>query len=143
MKILALDLYIAEEDCLTARRDCEVYRKLQELNHRVNKSFYDARSLYSKRSNEQEMVEETLDYCLSEDDIEAKAFYQSRKVQLDILVRELSEEVEQAKTKMKTEYIELTEEEFQVFTQVNDWSFKRGENRTEYSRNLRAAQSNA
>ncbi len=139
MKILAADLFIAEQDCLTARRDNEVYRKLVELNHRVNKDYFDAQLAYSKRSNEQEMVEETLYYYLSDEDVEAKAFYQSRKAQLDALVDELEDKVEQAKAKMKSEYVELTDEEFQIFTQVNDWSFKRGENRTEYSRKLRAA----
>ena len=81
------------------------------------------------------MVEETLYYYLSDEDVEAKAFYQSRKAQLDVLVSELEEKVEQAKAKMKSEYVELTDEEFQIFAQVNDWSFKGGKNRTEFYKN--------
>ena len=39
------------------------------------------------------------------------------------------------KYNMQKEYVELTEEEFQVFTQVNDWSYLAGKNRTDFYKN--------
>ena len=133
MKVLLLnDINIAEEDCLTARRDNEVYLKLQQLNRRVNAEFFSTRYALQRRSLELNNVEEILDFALEDQDIEAISFYQSRKSQLDIIVAELNDKMYDVKYNMQKEYVELTEEEFQVFTQVNDWSYLAGKNRTDF-----------
>ena len=135
MKVLLNDINIAEEDCLTARRDNEVYLKLQQLNRRVNAEFFSTRYALQRRSLELNNVEEILDFALEDQDIEAINFYQSRKSQLDIIVAELNDKMYDIKYNMQKEYVELTEEEFQVFTQVNDWSYLAGKNRTDFYKN--------
>lgn len=133
-KVLLNDINIVEEDCLTARRANEVYTALQQLNRRANEEYFTTRNILARRSTELENVEEILDFALMEDDVEAISFYQSRKAQLDIQVAELDAKMDDVRAKMKTEYVELTDEEFQVFTLVNDWSYLRGRNRTEFSK---------
>lgn len=133
-KVLLNDINIVEEDCLTARRANEVYTALQQLNRRANEEYFTTRNILARRSTELENVEEILDFALMEDDVEAISFYQSRKAQLDIQVAELDAKMDEVRAKMKTEYVELTDEEFQVFTLVNDWSYLRGRNRTGFSK---------
>lgn len=135
MRVLLNDINIAEEDCLTARRDNEVYLKLQQLNRRVNAEFFSTRYALQRRSLELNNVEEILDFALEDQDIEAINFYQSRKAQLDVIVTELNDKMYDIKYNMQKEYVELTEEEFQVFTQVNDWSYLAGKNRTDFYKN--------
>lgn len=135
MKVLLNDINIAEEDCLTARRDNEVYLKLQQLNRRVNAEFFSTRYALQRRSLELDNVEEILDFALEDSEIEAISFYQSRKSQLDIIITELNDKMYDIKYNMQKEYVELTEEEFQVFTQVNDWSYLAGKNRTDFYKN--------
>lgn len=135
MKVLLNDINIAEEDCLTARRDSEVYLKLQQLNRRVNDTFFSTKYALQRRSLELNNVEEILDFALEDQDIEAINFYQSRRTQLDIIVAELNDKMYDIKYNMQKEYVELTEEEFQVFTQVNDWSYLAGKNRTDFYKN--------
>ena len=133
-KVLLNDINIVEEDCLTARRANEVYTTLQQLNRRANEEYFTTRNILARRSTELENVEEILDFALMEDDVEAISFYQSRKAQLDIQVAELDAKMDEVRAKMKTEYVELTDEEFQVFTLVNDWSYLGGRNRTGFSK---------
>ena len=40
---------------------------------------------------------------------------------------------------MKIQYAELTEEEFQIFAQVNKWNIDNGVARTEFAKGLRVA----
>ena len=132
MKVLLNDINIAENDCLTARRDNMVYVSLQQLNRRVNAEFFKIRSLLRKRSLEKDNVKEILDFALEEQDVEAIRFYQTRNAQLDALLSELHDAMSTVDAKMQYEYVELTDEEFQIFTQVNDWSYLMGKNRTEF-----------
>lgn len=135
MKVLLNDINIVEEDCLTARRDNEVYSKLQQLNRRVNVEYFTIRDLLARRSLELDNVEEILDFALSDKDVEAIRFYQSRKSQLDMILGELHDAMDTANAKMNSTYVDLSEEEFQVFAQVNDWSYLMGRNRTEFYKN--------
>ena len=111
-----------------------MYTTLQQLNRRANEEYFTTRNILARRSTELENVEEILDFALMEDDVEAISFYQSRKAQLDIQVAELDAKMDEVRAKMKTEYVELTDEEFQVFALVNDWSYLGGRNRTEFSK---------
>lgn len=135
MKVLLNDIDIAENDCLTARRDSEIYLKLQQLNRRINREYFEIREVLGRRSLEVDNVEEILDYALVEQDVEAINFYQTRKSQLEIILNELNEKFEDIKINMQTEYVELTEEEFQIFKQVNDWSYLGDRNRTNFNKN--------
>lgn len=132
MKILLNDIDIAEFDCVTARRNSKTYLKLQQLNRRLNNEYFTTKYALQRRSLEIDNVEEILDYALMEQDIEAINFYQSRKSQLEIILNELNEQFDDIKSNMKTEYAELTEEEFQIFKQVNDWSYLGERNRTDF-----------
>ena len=134
MKVLLNDIDIAENDCLTARSDNEVYLKLQQLNRRINHEYFKIREALGRRSLEIDNVEEILDYALMEQDIEAINFYQTRKSQLEITLNELNEKFDDIKINMQTEYVELTEEEFQIFKQVNDWSYLGNRNRTNFNK---------
>ena len=135
MKVLLSDIDIAENDCLTARRDGEVYLKLQQLNRRINREYFEIREMLGRRSLEIDNVEEILDYALVEQDVEAINFYQTRKSQIEIILNELNEKFDAIKINMQTEYVELTEEEFQIFKQVNDWSYLGDRNRTNFNKN--------
>lgn len=135
MKVLLNDINIVEEDCLTDRRGNEVYLKLQQLNRRVNVEYFTIRDLLARRSLELDNVEEILDFALSDKDVEAINFYQSRKSQLDMILGELHDAMDTANAKMNSTYVDLSEEEFQAFTQVNDWSYLMGRNRTEFYKN--------
>lgn len=135
MKVLLSDIDIAENDCLTARRDGEVYLKLQQLNRRINREYFEIREMLGRRSLEIDNVEEILDYALVEQDVEAINFYQTRKFQIEIILNELNEKFDAIKINMQTEYVELTEEEFQIFKQVNDWSYLGDRNRTNFNKN--------
>lgn len=135
MKVLLNDIDIAENDCLTARRDSEVYVKLQQLNRHINREYFEIREALGRRSLEIDNVEEILDYALVEQDVEAINFYQMRKSQLEIILNELNEKFDDIKINMQTEYVELTEEEFQIFKQVNDWSYLGDKNRTNFNKN--------
>jgi hypothetical protein len=132
MKILLNDIDIAEFDCVTSCRNNETYLKLQQLNRRLNNEYFTTKYALQRRSLEIDNVEEILDYALMEQDIEAINFYQSRKSQLEIILNELNEQFDDIKSNMKTEYAELTEEEFQIFKQVNDWSYLGERNRTDF-----------
>ena len=135
MKILLNDIDIAEFDCVTSCRNNETYLKLQQLNRRLNNEYFTTKYALQRRSLEIDNVEEILDYALMEQDIEAINFYQSRKSQLEIILNELNEQFDAIKINMQTEYVELTEEEFQIFKQVNDWSYLGDRNRTNFNKN--------
>lgn len=134
MKILLNDIDIAEFDCVTSCRNNETYLKLQQLNRRLNNEYFTTKYALQRRSLEIDNVEEILDYALMEQDIEAINFYQSRKSQLEIILNELNEQFDAIKINMQTEYVELTEEEFQIFKQVNDWSYLGNRNRTNFNK---------
>lgn len=135
MKVLLNDIDIAEFDCVTARRNSETYLKLQQLNRRLNNEYFTTKYALQRRSLEIDNVEEILDYALMEQDIGAINFYQTRKSQLEITLNELNEKFDDIKINMQTEYVELTEEEFQIFKQVNDWSYLGDRNRTNFNKN--------
>ena len=135
MKVLLNDIDIAENDCLTARSDNEVYLKLRQLNRRINREYFEIREVLGRRSLEIDNIEEILDYALVEQDVEAINFYQTRKSQLEIVLNELNEKFDDIKINMQTKYVELTEEEFQIFKQVNDWSYLGDRNRTNFNKN--------
>lgn len=132
MKVLLNDIDIAEFDCVTSCRNNETYLKLQQLNRHINREYFEIREVLGRRSLEIDNVEEILDYALMEQDVEAINFYQTRKSQLEIILNELNERFDDIKINMQTEYVELTEEEFQIFKQVNDWSYLGERNRTDF-----------
>ena len=77
---------------------------------RVNAELFETHRVLGCRYDELDAVTNALDSVTAED-VEAKAFYETRKAQLVTLTNELSDKLEEIKDNMKTQYAELTEEE--------------------------------
>ena len=113
--------------------DKDSYNQLCILNWRVNTELFETHRVLGCRYDELDAVTNALD-SVTTGDVEAKAFYETRKAQLVTLTNELSDKLEEIKDNMKTQYAELTEEEFQVFTKVVEWNAKNGKERTAFSK---------
>lgn len=137
MNITLNDINLAAQDLATnggyLKFDKDSYNSLCALNLRVNAELFDAHRLLGCRYDELDAVTNALDSVTAED-VEAKAFYEARKAQLVDLTNELSDKLEEIKDNMKTQYAELTEEEFQVFASVVAWNSQNGKDRTEFSK---------
>lgn len=113
--------------------DKDSYNRLCVLNMRANAELFETHRVLGYRFDELDAVDSALDSVTAED-VEAKAFYETRKAQLVVLTNELSDKLEEIKDNMKTQYAELTEEEFQVFAKAVEWNTKNGEERTGFSK---------
>lgn len=137
MNILLNDINLAVQDLATnggyLKFDKDSYNSLCSLNLRVNAELFETHRLLGCRYDELDGVTSALDSVTTED-IEAKAFYEARKAQLVTLTNELSDKLEEIKDNMKTQYVELTEEEFQVFAKAVEWNSNNGKDRTEFSK---------
>lgn len=135
------DINLAVQDLATncgyLKFDKDSYNSLCALNLRVNAELFDTHHLLARRYDELDAVTNALDSVTAED-VEAIRFYQSRKEQLVILTNELSDKLEEIKDNMKTQYAELTEEEFQVFASAVAWNSQNGKDRTGFAKGLRA-----
>ena len=131
------DINLAAQDLASnggyLKFDKDSYNSLCALNLRVNVELFDTHSLLGRRYDELDAVTNALDSVTAED-VEAKAFYETRKVQLVVLTNELSDKLEEIKDNMKTQYAELTEEEFQAFAKAVEWNAKNGKERTGFSK---------
>ena len=131
------DINLAAQDLATnggyLKFDKDSYNSLCTLNLRVNAELFETHRLLGRRYDELDAVTNALDSVTAED-VEAKAFYEARKYQLVDLTNELSDKLEEIKDNMKTQYAELTEEEFQVFAKVVEWNAKNGKERTGFSK---------
>ena len=134
------DINLAAQDLATnggyLKFDKDSYNSLCALNLRVNAELFDTHHLLGRRYDELDAVTNALDSVTAEDagDVEAKSFYEARKARLVDLTNELSDKLEEIKDNMKTQYAELTEEEFQVFAQVVAWNSQNGKDRTGFSK---------
>lgn len=129
-KVLLNDIKIALQDYFSNRgtyHDRDLHAQLCVLNSRVNRELSQTQELLNCRYDELDAVTNALS-SVTEEDIEAKAFYQSRKEQLVVLTNELSDMLDAIKDNMKTQYVELTEEEFQVFAKAVEWNAKTAKN---------------
>ena len=113
--------------------DKDSYNRFCVLNMRVNAELFETHRVLGCRYDELDAVTNALDSVTAED-VEAKAFYETRKAQLVVLTNELSDKLEEIKDNMKTQYAELTEEEFQVFAKVVEWNSQNGKERTGFSK---------
>lgn len=113
--------------------DKDSYNRLCVLNMRVNAELFETHRVLGCRYDELDAVTSALDSVTAED-VEAKSFYETRKAQLVVLTNELSDMLDAIKDNMKTQYVELTEEEFQVFAKAVEWNAKNGKERTEFSK---------
>lgn len=100
---------------------------------RVNAELFETHRVLGCRYDELDAVDSALD-SVTVEDAEAKAFYETRKAQLVTLTNELSDKLEEIKDNMKTQYVELTEEEFQAFAKAVEWNAKNGKERTGFSK---------
>ena len=136
-KVLLNDINLAAHDLYSngglLKFDKDSYNRFCVLNLRVNAELFEAQHLLGCRYDELDAVDSALDSVTAED-VEAKAFYETRKAQLVVLTNELSDKLEEIKDNMKTQYAELTEEEFQVFAKVVEWNSKNGKERTGFSK---------
>lgn len=116
--------------------DKDSYNRLCVLNMRVNAELFETHRVLGCRYDELDAVTNALDSVTAEDvaDLEAKAFYEARKYQLVDLTNELSDKLEEIKDNMKTQYVVLSQEEFEVFALVVAWNSQNGKNRTEFSK---------
>lgn len=132
------DINLAAQDLATnggyLKFDKDSYNYLCALNLRVNAELFDTHRLLGRRYDELDAVTNALDSVTAEDAEEIKAFYEARKAQLVVLTNELSDKLDAIKDNMKTQYAELTEEEFQVFASVVAWNSQNGKDRTEFSK---------
>ena len=137
MNITLNDIYLAVQDLATnggySKFDKDSYNNLCALNLRVNAELFDTHHLLARRYDELDAVTNALDSVTAED-VEAKSFYEARESQLVVLTNELSDKLEEIKDNMKTQYAELTEEEFQVFAQAVAWNSQNGKDRTGFSK---------
>ena len=131
------DINLAVQDLATnggmLNFDKDSYNRLCVLNMRVNAELFETHRVLGCRYDELDAVTNALDSVTTED-VEAKAFYETRKAQLVVLTNELSDKLEEIKDNMKTQYAELTEEEFQVFVKVVEWNSQNGQDRTAFSK---------
>lgn len=137
MNVTLNDIYLTIQDLATnggfLKFDKELYHRMHALNMHANAEFFETQSLFNCRYDELDAVTSALS-SVTEEDVEAKAFYQSRREQLVILTNELSDKLDAIKDNMKTQYAELTEEEFQVFAKAVEWNAKNGKERTGFSK---------
>lgn len=140
MNITLNDINLAAQDLATnggyLKFDKDSYNSLCTLNLRVNAELFETQSLLGRRYDELDAVTNALSSVIEEDvaDLEAKAFYEARKYQLVDLTNELSDKLEEIKDNMKTQYVVLSQEEFEVFASVVAWNSQNGKNRTEFSK---------
>lgn len=131
------DINLAVQDLATnggyLKFDRDSYNSLCVINMHVNAELFETQHLLGCRYDELDAVDSALDSVTAED-VEAKAFYETRKAQLVVLTNELSDKLEEIKDNMKTQYAELTEEEFQVFAKAVEWNAKNGKERTGFSK---------
>ena len=113
--------------------DKDSYNRLCVINMRVNAELFETHRVLGCRYDELDAVDSALDSVTAED-VEAKAFYETRKAQLVVLTNELSDKLEEIKDNMKTQYVELTEEEFQAFAKAVEWNANNGKERTGFSK---------
>lgn len=134
------DIYLAVRNLATnggyLKFDRDSYNSLCALNLRVNAELFDTRRLLGRRYDELDGVTNALDSVTAEDvaDLEAKAFYEARKTQLVDLTNELSDKLEEIKDNMKTQYVVLSQEEFEVFASAVAFNSQNGKDRTEFSK---------
>ena len=144
MQVLLNDIDVTLKD-LSANRgtldfDTEIRNRLVALNLRVNAELFETHRILMCRYDELDSVTNALDSVLEVDagDIEAIAFYESRKEQLVILTNELSDKLDAVKDNMKVQYVELSEEDSQAFAKANKWNIDNGGASTEFAKILRA-----
>ena len=137
MNVTLKDIDLASQDLYSnggmLNFDKDSYNRLCVLNLRVNAELFETHRVLGCRYDELDAVTNALDSVTAED-VEAKAFYETRKAQLVTLTNELSDKLEEIKDNMKTQYAELTEEEFQVFAKVVEWNSQNGKDRTGFSK---------
>lgn len=136
-KVLLNDINLASHDLYSngglLNFDKDLHNRFCVLNMRVNAELFETQRLLGCRYDELDAVDSALDSVTTED-VEAKAFYETRKAQLVVLTNELSDKLEEIKDNMKTQHAELTEEEFQVFAKAVEWNSKNGKERTGFSK---------
>ena len=136
-KVLLNDINLAVQDLASnggmLKFDKDLYNRLCVLNMRVNAELFETHRVLGCRYDELDAVDSALDSVTAED-VEAKAFYETRKAQLVTLTNELSDKLEEIKDNMKTQYVELTEEDFQAFAKAVAWNSKNGKERTGFSK---------
>ena len=140
MQVLLNDIDVTLKD-LSANRgtldfDTEIRNRLVALNLRVNAELFETHRILMCRYDELDSVTNALE--VDAGDIEAIAFYESRKEQLVILTNELSDKLDAVKDNMKTQYVELSEEDSQAFAKANKWNIDNGGASTEFAKILRA-----
>ena len=134
------DINLAAQDLATnggyLKFDKDSYNSLCALNMRVNAELFETHRLLGCRYDELDGVSNALDSVINQDadDVEAKAFYEARKARLVDLTNELSDKLEEIKDNMKTQYVELSQEEFEVFASAVAWNSQNGQDRTEFSK---------
>lgn len=137
MNILLNDINLVVQDLATnggyLKFDKDSYNHLCALNLRVNAELFETHRVLGCRYDELDAVTNALDSVTAED-VEAKAFYQSRKARLVDLTNELSDKLEEIKDSMKTQCVELTEEEFEVFASAVAWNSQNSKDRTGFSK---------
>lgn len=140
-KVLLNDINIVVQDLASnggfLKFDKDSYNRLCVLNMRVNAELFETHRVLGCRYDELDAVTNALD-SITEEDIEAKAFYETRKAQLVVLTNELSDKLEEIKDNMKTQCVELSEEDSQVFAKANKWNIDNGGASTEFAKILRA-----
>lgn len=138
--ILLNDINLAVQDLATnggyTKFDKDSYNSLCAINLRVNAELFDTHRVLGCRYDELDGITNALDSVINQDaeDVEAKAFYEARKARLVDLTNDLSDKLEEIKDNMKTQYVELTQEEFEVFASVVAWNSQNGQDRTGFSK---------
>ena len=136
MKVLLNDINVALQDYFANRgiyHDKDLHTQLMILNSRVNHELFQTQELLNCRYDELDAVTNALS-SVTEEDVEAKAFYETRKAQLVVLTNELSDKLEEIKDYMKTQYVVLSQEEFEVFASAVAWNSQNGKERTGFSK---------
>lgn len=131
------DINLAVQDLATnggyLKFDKDSYNSLCALNLRVNAELFETHRLLGRRYDELDAVTNALDSVTAED-VEAKSFYEARKYQLVDLTNELSDKLEEIKDNMKTQYVVLSQEEFEVFASAVAFNSQNGKDRTGFSK---------
>lgn len=137
MNITLNDINLAAQDLATnggyLKFDKDSYNSLCALNLRVNAELFETHRLLGRRYDELDAVTNALDSVTAED-VEAKSFYEARKYQLVVLTNELSDKLEEIKDNMKTQYVVLSQEEFEVFASAVAFNSQNGKERTGFSK---------
>ena len=137
MNITLNDINLAAQDLATncgyLKFDKDSYNSLCALNLRVNAELFETHRLLGRRYDELDAVTNALASVTAED-VAAIEFYTSRKSQLVVLTNELSDKLEEIKDNMKTQYVVLSQEEFEVFASAVAFNSQNGKDRTEFSK---------